>query len=176
MTRGIFTDDPTGMNLDPLSGQKLQSLNADPQVLSGAKTLLRDPINAEGSGPNWAAGADAIAGMFGKLGGGLNKFFSSPEGEATTALAIDAMKRQDLLPVLEAEAMFKAFGRSGLTDTAKQGIVGQDVVGTLAKADAAEKLAERNRLNDEAVRELFKSLAKKQEHSWQRTSDQKFLK
>lgn len=83
------------------------------------------------------------------------------KGLLTAGLVSDVLKRSAMMPVLEAEAMFRAFGKGGLTDVAKQGVLGENIVGTLARANAAEKLAERNRLNDQAVRELLKSFEKK---------------
>ena len=80
------------------------------------------------------------------------------KGLLTAGLVSDVLKRSAMMPVLEAEAMFRAFGRGGLTDTAKQGVLGENIVGTLAKADAAEKLAERNRLRDQKINELLDRL------------------
>lgn len=80
------------------------------------------------------------------------------KGLLAAGLVSDVLKRSAMMPVLEAEAMFRAFGKGGLTDVAKQGVLGENIIGTLAKSSAAEKLAERNRLRDQKINELLDRL------------------
>jgi hypothetical protein len=107
-----------------------------------------------------AAGAGmggGISGLFGKIGDvlGSDQFMTGLAGMA------DLNKRNSMGSLLEAEQLFRAFGRSGGgLQEAMSGGLGADPIGDHARADFAAKLRTRNEERDKKINELLDRLGR----------------
>jgi len=76
----------------------------------------------------------------------LGKMFSGKQGDIIGQSLLDLQKRQALQPVLETEALFRAFGKGGgLTDIAEKGALGSDPISDIREGKLLNEKTDMNR-------------------------------
>lgn len=159
----------TGYDVDPLTGMPLQQIGWDnPRNPDAQKALAyqvadmsptpnldyRQPAAQEGDGflssmlsdlgkAKMPTGSQLFGTEASRKASPLQKFKDfgySDKGQLMAGSISDMMKRIQMQPVLETEALFKAFNRPGnLTEGTEKGILGSDLISDVAEANMLEK-------------------------------------
>jgi hypothetical protein len=162
-------------DVDPLTGQKLQTLDSTvPFSLSEVSSLKSDYPNDPAArkaienqylGGLFSGAGDAIADFGSGIAEGAGKFvdfLGSRKGQAIAGSVTDMLDRLALQPTLEADALFRAFGKqAGGAQSAKQGILGASPIVDMARHRAAESLRERNEARDKRIEQLLDKIIAK---------------
>jgi len=111
------------------------------------------------SGAKMPAGNEIIGTEKSRTESPAGKMFAGDKGDQIAQSLLDLDKRAALQPVLETEALFKAFGRGGgLSDIAEKGTLGADPLSAIregelikSKRDKADSVAEQEKRFREAL-------------------------
>jgi hypothetical protein len=176
---------------DPLTGDPLQVMN-ETVPLTAEQANMMSQMYADDPSAKAAIGKQFIGGMFGSgrdqlsgpsmpsmadVAGTSESRAASPLGQAMSAAKefggtdtgkimaqslLDLQKRVQLQPILETEALFKAFNRpSNLAATAEKGALGSDILSDIEEGKTLQKQREqRESINDLVQRALQARIAK----------------
>jgi len=101
------------------------------------------------------------------------KMFSGDRGQIIAQSLLDLDKRAAMQPVLETEALFKAFGKGGgLSDIAEKGTLGADPLSDLAEGQLLkQKQDQENRLREAYIKKIEGGSSKNSEERGSATSN-----
>jgi len=133
MDNRLFSIDPTGDK----KVSNVTSLGLERAGVDAPPNIYQSPLSKLG---------DSISGMFGKL----KDYGNTDSGKIMAQSILDLDKRVALQPVLETEALFKAFGKnSDLSSVAEKGALGADPLSDYEEASTLQaKRDQEAKIND----------------------------